>query len=414
MIEAVTITLAGTDYTVYRKEIEAPSLERTDLFPQFRFKEGDESPYLGFGILLEFDALPLYQTFCNNPPRILSAQDFFPYERRTKDWNAFPTHLHYIPEIELHPNGCAYHYSLTETFSEIPTCVYTKTPSHIRFQGTKPGEETYHTKVASFIEKMKEETYDKIVFARISEYLFGEPVPLFELIEHLDKAENAYSYCIRMSQEEAFVGASPELLFETRGKRIMTQAVAGTRPRGTDPETDAFYEEELLKSSKDSVEFEHVYKSIADALETITVTHEMSSTHTVVKTSAVQHLKTQFHGVLSPGVTKDTILKTLHPTPAVGGKPKSITLPLLYKSEPFDRGYYAAPIGYVTPKTSLFVVGIRSALIRDRLLTLYAGTGLVADSDPTWEWNELNMKTEYLTAWIHSLDPSSTPSLATL
>ena len=97
-------------------------------------------------------------------------------------------------------------------------------------------------------------------------------------------------------------------------------------------------------------------------------------------------------GTLKDGVTDAGLLEALHPTPAVGGYPRDRALGEIRDLEPFDRGWYAGPVGWIGAEASEFAVGIRSGLVRGRTLDLYSGAGIVAGSVPDEEWAEIEQK----------------------
>jgi menaquinone-specific isochorismate synthase len=106
----------------------------------------------------------------------------------------------------------------------------------------------------------------------------------------------------------------------------------------------------------------------------------------------IEHLVSELSGVLRPGVTLYDIVASLHPTPAVCGTPRNQALALIRQSEPFDRGWYAGPVGLFSSGSSESVVAIRSALIKSDTVSLYAGAGLVTGSIPEQEWDETGQK----------------------
>jgi menaquinone-specific isochorismate synthase len=112
----------------------------------------------------------------------------------------------------------------------------------------------------------------------------------------------------------------------------------------------------------------------------------------VLKLAQIQHLYVPFTGSLNPDVTDGDILESIHPTPAVGGYPDKSVLPILHATEPFNRGWYAAPIGWTAADSSTFAVAIRSALVIKNKLILYSGAGIVEGSSPEKEWEELENK----------------------
>ena len=114
----------------------------------------------------------------------------------------------------------------------------------------------------------------------------------------------------------------------------------------------------------------------------------------IVRLRDCQHLVRRFEGILADGKTESDILETLHPSPAVGGCPVKAALEWIEREEPFDRGWYAGPVGWVGYDSSEFAVGIRSGLIDGNTLSLYAGAGIVPGSDAEREWAEIESKLE--------------------
>jgi menaquinone-specific isochorismate synthase len=112
----------------------------------------------------------------------------------------------------------------------------------------------------------------------------------------------------------------------------------------------------------------------------------------VLKLAFVQHLHREYQGSLKPEVSDREILETLHPTPAVAGYPRLNSIKYIYELEGFDRGWYAGPIGWIGKETSQFAVAIRSALLKGKHLTVFAGAGIVAGSDSEKEWQEIENK----------------------
>jgi Isochorismate synthase len=113
----------------------------------------------------------------------------------------------------------------------------------------------------------------------------------------------------------------------------------------------------------------------------------------VRRLATVQHLHTPITAELSADRHVLELVEALHPTPAVGGLPPARALETIHETEPFDRGWYAAPVGWIDAAgNGAFAVAIRSAVATRRLATLFAGVGVVADSDPDREWDEIQLK----------------------
>ncbi|WEL16982.1 Menaquinone-specific isochorismate synthase [Halorhabdus sp. SVX81] len=214
----------------------------------------------------------------------------------------------------------------------------------------------------------------------------------------LDRLSETYPDCYRFAfaPEQAgagtFFGATPERLLRRDGPRVQTAALAGSIGRGDTGAEDEWLAEELTDSPKDSHEHALVVEAIREQLdgfaETVT-----TGERTIRQLATVQHLQTPIEAILDTEVHVLSLVEALHPTPAVGGLPPDDALAAIQEAEAFDRGWYAAPIGWFDAAgDGEFAVGIRSALTRERRATLFAGAGIVADSDPDAEWDEIQLK----------------------
>lgn len=233
----------------------------------------------------------------------------------------------------------------------------------------------------------------KVVLARRSRCIFDQPLDPWSLLLRLrDANPDCYLFGIDHKPHDAFIGASPERLYKRIGNRLVTEALAGTRPRGVNSEEDLRYRNDLMHSAKDRTEHRLVVEGIVRALRPLTSALSMEEEPTVVGLTRVQHLSLKIQAELRPGVSDHDLIKALQPTPAVGGSPKDQALEMIQLLEPFDRGPYAGPIGWASATEAEFAVAIRSALVRNERLDLYAGAGIVEGSDPNSEWDEIDQK----------------------
>lgn len=251
---------------------------------------------------------------------------------------------------------------------------------------------------------------EKIVLARQSTLTFStavQPQLLLLLLQPHDRS--SYHFCFQIDRQTAFIGTSPERLYYRQARLLKTEAIAGTRPRGTSSQSDRYLGEELYGSPKDLHEHQLVVDNLRTILAALCDTVEIDRAATILKLNKVQHLYTQCQGHLSADLTDAEILPQLHPTPAVGGFPRPQALTLIRELEPFERGWYAAPVGWVGYDDVEFAVAIRSGLVdRDRLL-LFAGAGIVEGSQAAAEWAEIENKIRHFTDLF-----TPPPSLAVL
>jgi menaquinone-specific isochorismate synthase len=194
--------------------------------------------------------------------------------------------------------------------------------------------------------------------------------------------------------DRCFLGATPERLVKLAGREVFVDCIAGSIARGVTDDEDERLAQVLLASEKDRTEHEVVVHAVKEALSG--VCDELirpSDTPKVVRSRNVQHLSTPLRGRLSGGNCVLDLVERLHPTPAVGGFPRDLALHAIREREGFDRGWYAGPLGWVNGNgEGEFAVAIRSALLAGNEATLYAGAGIVADSDPDAEYAETGLK----------------------
>jgi menaquinone-specific isochorismate synthase len=240
---------------------------------------------------------------------------------------------------------------------------------------------------------MEEGMYEKIVLARRVTLAFDRPVSPPALLAALKKhTRHSFHFSFQPDPHHAFVGASPERLYRRDGHRLRSEAIAGTRARGSDPVSDERLGRALRTSEKDLREHQYVVNGIRQALAPLVEDLVFDPRPELLKLWHAQHLKTSMRAVLRPQVDDADLLMALHPTPAVGGYPREDALTALADLEFFDRGYYAAPVGWLDRDSAQFAVGIRSGLIEHGNLHLYSGAGVVAGSDPEQEWREIEDK----------------------
>jgi len=237
---------------------------------------------------------------------------------------------------------------------------------------------------------------EKVVLARRAAYAFEEALDPFALTRRLEDATpSCFHFVFQPAKGVAFVGATPERLFRREGARLWTEAVAGTRPRSADPARDAALRAALLASEKDRREHAYVRDQILRALGPYCAACDADRT-AAMPLASKWHLRAAVRGGLRPEVGTLDLLAALHPTPAVGGTPTGAALARIAATEPFDRGWYAGPVGWVGAEAAEFAVAIRSGLVRQgpegASLALYSGAGIVAGSDPAAEWAEIEDK----------------------
>ena len=235
---------------------------------------------------------------------------------------------------------------------------------------------------------------DKVVLSRVCEIRLRQRVDVDAALAYL---KDHYTHCYRFLFEprpfHAFYGATPELLADVSGATLRSMALAGSIRRSADPVEDEALGQALLNSAKDRHEHELVVMSMLNRLAPLTTQLEIAPQPGVYKLSNIQHLHTPVRGTLAEPQGILPIVELLHPTPALGGKPRPLALDFIREAEPVPRGWYAAPVGWIDYKLDgSFAVAIRSAVSQNERIWLYAGAGIVADSVPETEWAETALK----------------------
>lgn len=234
----------------------------------------------------------------------------------------------------------------------------------------------------------------KVVLSRMCELRFDRPADIDRALDYLAvHYGECYRFLFAPRPGHAFYGATPELLVKAEGRQLTTMAMAGSIHRGETPAEDDLLGQTLLKSAKDRHEHDLVIISILGRLADAADDMEISPQPGLYKLRNIQHLFTPIRAQLRRPEGVLPLVKLLHPTPALGGSPRREALAFIQQAESAPRGWYAAPIGWLDYKLDgAFAVGIRSAVAQDRRLWLYAGAGIVAESDAQKEWEETAWK----------------------
>lgn len=263
----------------------------------------------------------------------------------------------------------------------------------LRIVREQPDAEAWDHLVGLFAGAVGRGRLDKVVLARrvdiVSPLEFDVPNALRRLAM---SAPESTIYAFRRAGR-TFIGATPERLVRTEGRRFWSAAIAGTAARGEDAAADAALAAEVLASEKEREEHGVVVATLREQLEPITTELRISDTPRVLALRHVQHLVSDVEGTLRERVGLLQLAERLHPTPAVGGEPRDLALALIDEHEGFDRGWYAGPIGWLgADGDGELSVALRCGIVERTKATLFAGCGIVADSDPDREWQESTIK----------------------
>jgi len=256
-----------------------------------------------------------------------------------------------------------------------------------------PSPEAYAAAVADVVRRMGP-ALRKVVLARTIEVDAGRELDARRLAHRL-RAVNPDAFTFATpTTAGTLVGASPELLVSRFGREVRSNPLAGSAARSGDPDEDRANADALLASAKDREEHAIVVEAIAEVLRPFCRELSWDPVPTLLETPNVWHLSTRFRGLLReppPGVLE--LVRVLHPTPAVAGEPRDAALGVIEELEPFDRGSYAGPVGWIDATgDGEWAIALRCAELRGDRATLYAGAGIVAGSSPDAEVDETERK----------------------
>ena len=247
--------------------------------------------------------------------------------------------------------------------------------------------------VANAVLEMKNSDLDKIVLARELRVVFKNRIVSEHVLQNLMK-EQPTSYIFSFEAGgDCFIGATPEQLIKKKGNEVFSVCLAGSIARGKTSVEDVKLGDELLHDPKNLMEHQYVVSMITDALKTVCNEVMVPKEPQLMKIRHIQHLFTPVKGVCENEVTIFDFVEKLHPTPAMGGLPKEKAVVRIREIEGLERGLYAGPIGWVDSYgNGEFAVGIRSALLQGNEASLFAGCGVLEDSQPESEYQETAIK----------------------
>ena len=236
---------------------------------------------------------------------------------------------------------------------------------------------------------------------RIRKPYVDSPLTLYRALRSLNPSPYMYFYNFGDMQ---IVGASPEILVRSETltggehagqKKITIRPLAGTRPRGSTPESDAALAKELLADPKEIAEHVMLIDLARNDIGRIAQTGSVKVTDKLVieKYSHVQHIVSNVEGLLKPGLTNLDVLKATFPAGTLSGAPKVRAMEVIDELELTKRGVYGGACGYLSYGGEMdLAIAIRTGVIRDGMLYVQAAAGIVADSVPEMEWQETENK----------------------
>lgn len=273
-------------------------------------------------------------------------------------------------------------------------------------------EQRWRDSVRSMAIGIREGAYEKAVLATSIELESDADLPLGATLSHL---RTDYPDCHVISftaGDSTLVCASPELLISLKGGRARTLGLAASQRRGRNAAEDQKLSLDLLADAKSREEHAVVVREIVERLEDATDALEVDPEPSVRRFRNIQHLATRIAGDTRDGVDILELVERLHPTPAVCGRPRDVARQVIAEHEPFDRGWYAGPVGWLDASgDGEFAVALRTALLRGSCAWLFAGNGIMGDSDPQAEFEEVSLKLRPLAEALGGRVPSETSAI---
>jgi isochorismate synthase len=263
------------------------------------------------------------------------------------------------------------------------------------------GHKQWREMVSRALADIRAGRLSKVVLARTFDVLYDKLRSPLPILKRLRKAyPDCFSFLFNPGKGQVFLGATPERLARFDDREVHLGALAGTMPRGATPTEDEALARRMLDSCKERSEHQIVVDAIVESIQGLGEI-ECSGEPDVVKLSNLQHLYTPITLRSEGPLSAISMIERLHPTPAVGGHPSSVALDRIRRFENFERGWYAGPVGWVNAGgEGEFAVALRSCTLSADRARLFAGGGIVADSDPEQEFLETQLKLKPILAAI--------------
>lgn len=262
-------------------------------------------------------------------------------------------------------------------------------PAGLRWQDGALPEDAWRQAVAAAVGRIRDGHLGKVVLARDLTARADAPIDARVLLRRLaDRFPGCYTFSC-----DGLVGATPELLIRRTGDDIESLVLAGTTARGTDPADDRARAARLFNSPKDREEHRYAADMVRDALAPLCADLTVPDEPELLTLPNLTHLASPVHGRLTADRSVLDVVAALHPTPAVCGTPTDTAMDLIRELEGMDRGRYSGPVGWVDARgDGEWGIALRCAQIDGPSARLFAGCGIVADSDPDAELAEARTK----------------------
>lgn len=360
---------------------------------------GQELAGLGFALQLQGEQARawLAQPAQRSVPQGYWFSDF-PGQGQDDRWPGFPSQLLLVPRIALERGAegavvrvtCAederdtLRHSLSQLLQhQAQPSAPPASPLPPVWRQDTPGRVAWESELAAAQHAFATGQLQKVVLARRTRLDAAAPLPFWALfLRWREQARNGYQVALQLESERGFISFTPERLLRRHAQQLATEALAGTLPLAAATTDDA----------KNSFEHALVVEDLRAKLARCCTQLQEDAAVRLIQQPRFQHLYYAFAGQLQAGCDDAQLLQHLHPTAAIGGLPSAAAAAFIAQHEPFPRGWFAGVCGPVSAAHSELAVGIRSARVEGCRVELYAGAGIVPDSEAAAEWQELEQK----------------------
>ena len=263
-------------------------------------------------------------------------------------------------------------------------------------RATMTDRASWEAAVAASLAAIRGGSISKAVLARTLDVELDEPLDPVQVVERLwEVNRGSHVFLFEPTPGSAMLGAAPETVATLRDGVFHATAVAGSIRRGDTPREQAELAARLLASDKDRAEQRIALDDMVARLDTVAQQIRTDPQPHVLTLARIQHLETEIRASVPAEIGVLDLLRLLHPTPAVCGLPRDDAMAFLAEEEPFERGWYAGPVGWFDAEgNGVFAPALRTGVSTGSGWRLFAGAGIVEGSVPALEWEETGIKFE--------------------
>ncbi|MDP8033862.1 isochorismate synthase [Pasteurella atlantica] len=252
--------------------------------------------------------------------------------------------------------------------------------------------EQWSKNIQNAIQHIEKGTFNKVVLANATDFICENSISAYDLLAlSQQKNKHCFHFLWQETNEKAFMGSSPERLYKREQQQFYTEALAGTVAVTDHQKQTKENARWLLCDPKNNLENQYVVDDISENLNAYSHHITIGEPH-LKRLPNVQHLRRLIEMELKENISDTECLQQIHPTAAVAGYPRNTAIPFILQTENFERNWYSGTLGFLNTEQAEFCVTLRSALIQQNKITVYAGAGIMRNSTPESEWQEIQHK----------------------